>query len=34
MYWLCERIPPTRDGARRLGLVTLLQMTHTLLSAI
>jgi uncharacterized protein YbjT (DUF2867 family) len=34
MYWLCERIPATRDGARRLGLVTLPQMTRTLLSAI
>ena len=34
MYWLCERIPSTRDGARRLGLVTLPQMTRTLVSAI
>jgi uncharacterized protein YbjT (DUF2867 family) len=34
MYWLCQRIPSTRDGARRLGLVTLPQMTRTLLSAI
>lgn len=34
MYWLCERIPSTRDGARRLGLVTRAQMTQTLLSAI
>jgi uncharacterized protein YbjT (DUF2867 family) len=34
MYWLCERIPSTRDGARRLGLVTLAQMTRTLISAI
>jgi len=34
MYWLCERIPSTREGARRLGLVTLPQMTRTLLSAI
>jgi uncharacterized protein YbjT (DUF2867 family) len=34
MYWLCERIPSTRDGARRLGLVTLAQMTQTLLSAV
>jgi uncharacterized protein YbjT (DUF2867 family) len=34
MYWICERIPSTRDGARRLGLVTLDQMTHTLISAI
>jgi uncharacterized protein YbjT (DUF2867 family) len=34
MYWLCERIPSTREGARRLGLVTLAQMVRTLVSAI
>jgi len=34
MYWLCERMPPTRAGARRLGLVTLQQMVQTLVSAI
>ena len=34
MYWLCERIPATREGARRLGLVTLAQMAHTLVSTI
>jgi hypothetical protein len=34
MYWLCERIPSTRAGARRLDLVTLAQMTQTLLSAV
>jgi uncharacterized protein YbjT (DUF2867 family) len=34
MYWICERIPSTRDGARRLGLVTLAQMTQTLVSAV
>ena len=34
LYWICERIPSTRDGARRLGLVTLDQMTRTLLSAV
>jgi uncharacterized protein YbjT (DUF2867 family) len=34
MYWICERIPSTRDGALRLGLVTLPQMTQTLLSAV
>lgn len=34
MYWLCERIPSTRGGARRLGLVTLTQMTQTLVSAV
>jgi len=34
MYWICERIPSTREGARRLGLVTLDQMTRTLASAV
>jgi nucleoside-diphosphate-sugar epimerase len=34
MYWLCERIPSTGEGARRLGLVTLGQMTQTLVSAV
>ena len=34
MYWLCERIPSTREGARRLGLVTLAQMVRTLVSAV
>lgn len=34
MYWICERISSTRDGAQRLGLVTLAQMTHTLVSAV
>lgn len=34
MYWLCERIPSTREGARRLGLVTLDAMVRTLVSAI
>jgi uncharacterized protein YbjT (DUF2867 family) len=34
MYWLCERIPATREGARRLGLVTLDEMVRTLVSAI
>jgi len=33
-YWLMERIPMTRDGARRLGLVTLAQMTRSLVHAI
>lgn len=33
-YWLLERLPPTREGARRLGLVTLEQMTRALLFAI
>jgi uncharacterized protein YbjT (DUF2867 family) len=34
MYWLCERNPSTRESARRLGLVTLAQMTQTLVSAV
>lgn len=34
MYWLCERIPSTRDGARRLGLVTLDQMLRVLVSEV
>ena len=34
MYWVCERLPSTREGARRLGLVTLDQMVRTLVSAI
>lgn len=34
MYWICERIPSTREGARRLGLVTLDQMVRTLVSAV
>jgi uncharacterized protein YbjT (DUF2867 family) len=34
MYWLCERIPATRESARRLGLVTLDQMVRTLVSAV
>jgi uncharacterized protein YbjT (DUF2867 family) len=34
MYWICERIPSIREGARRLGLVTLSQMVRTLVSAV
>lgn len=33
-YWLLERLPGTRDGARRLGLVTLAQMASALTFAI
>jgi uncharacterized protein YbjT (DUF2867 family) len=33
-YWLAERLPSTRDGARRLGLVTLSQMLNTLVWAV
>ncbi|MGH7598265.1 MAG: SDR family oxidoreductase [bacterium] len=34
MYWLFERLPSTRDTARRLGLVTLQQMLRALTVAI
>jgi uncharacterized protein YbjT (DUF2867 family) len=34
MYWLMELLPPTRAGARRLGLVTLEQMTRSLVHAV
>ncbi len=34
MYWLMERLPKTRDGARRLGLVTHRQMIEALLGAV
>jgi len=33
-YWMLERLPPTRAGARRLGLVTLSQMIEALVGAI
>lgn len=33
-YWLLERIPATAEGARRLGLVTLAQMTRALVAAV
>jgi uncharacterized protein YbjT (DUF2867 family) len=33
-YWLLERLPATRAGARRLGLVTLEQMARALVFAI
>ena len=34
MYWLLERLPWTRHGARRLGLVTLEQMKLALVEAV
>lgn len=34
LYWICERIPRTREGARRLGLVTLRQMVDALVNAV
>jgi uncharacterized protein YbjT (DUF2867 family) len=33
-YWLAERFSPTREGARRLGLVTLAQMAAALVHAV
>jgi uncharacterized protein YbjT (DUF2867 family) len=33
-YWIAERLPPTRETARRLGLVTLAQMTAALVRAV
>ncbi len=33
VYWLLERIPSTREGARRLGLVTIEQMLGALTKA-
>ncbi len=34
LYWLCERLPATRDVAQRLSLVSLPQMIHTLVDAV
>jgi len=34
LYWALERIPATREGARRLGLVTLSQMVRALSAAV
>jgi uncharacterized protein YbjT (DUF2867 family) len=34
MYWLMERIPATRESARRLGLVTIEQMVGALAYAV
>ena len=33
-YWLLERVPATREGARRLGLVTVQQMVRALCDAV
>ena len=33
-YWMLEQLPSTREGARRLGLVTLSQMIEALVRAI
>jgi uncharacterized protein YbjT (DUF2867 family) len=34
LYWVAERLPATQTGARRLGLVTLRQMTRALCWAV
>ncbi len=34
LYWLAERVPASRETARRLGLVTLAQMTRALVAAV
>jgi uncharacterized protein YbjT (DUF2867 family) len=34
MYWLCSLLQSTREGAQRLGLVTLRQMVLTLANAV
>jgi uncharacterized protein YbjT (DUF2867 family) len=34
IYWLLERIPATRERARRLGLITIDQMVDALVSAV
>jgi len=33
-YWICERLPATKESARRLGLVTIAQMLDTLVWAV
>ena len=33
-YWICERLPSTRESAQRLGLVTITQMLATMVWAI
>lgn len=34
MYWIARRLPSLRDGAERLGLVTIDQMVGTLVAAV
>ena len=34
LYWIAERVPASRDTARRLGLVTLAQMVAALVYAV
>lgn len=33
-YWICERLPATRESARRLGLVTISQMLDALVWSV
>ena len=33
-YWICEHLPATREGARRLGLVSLPQMINALVYSV
>jgi uncharacterized protein YbjT (DUF2867 family) len=33
-YWIAERLPPTQESARRLGLITITQMLQALVWAI
>ena len=33
-YWVAELLPPTREGARRLGLITISQMLNALIWAV
>ncbi len=33
-YWIAELLPPTRDSARRLGLITLAQMLNALVWSV
>lgn len=33
-YWIAERLPPTRESARRLGLITILQMLRALIWSV
>lgn len=34
LYWIAEKIPATAEGARRLGLITIGQITRSLLFAV
>jgi uncharacterized protein YbjT (DUF2867 family) len=34
VYWVCDRLPATRDSSRRLGLITLKQMLFSLVKAV